>query len=141
MYLQRIYLEVDNFMRYINLLTYLLTYLQVLNRALSLFTWPFVRNRTFEGDLRFMNDYLACSAKFPNGLYILFALIYFFLLFFFFFVFFNDFSETTYLRICWLDRFSQPFHRMKGFCVQMIDLYIHAVKWTWVQRARAVIAQ
>jgi len=41
--------------------------------------------------------YLARSAKLPTGLYILLALISFF----FIFRFFNDFSETNYLRIRW----------------------------------------
>jgi len=43
---------------------------------------------------------LAHSAKFPNGLYILLALIF---LFFFFKIFFSDFSDTNYLKIRWTD--------------------------------------
>ena len=39
--------------------------------------------------------YLARSAKWPNGLYILPSVISFF------FIFFNDFSETNYLKIRW----------------------------------------
>jgi len=58
--------------------------------------------------------FLAHSAKLPTALYILLALISFF------FIFFNDFSEK--LSQYPLDRFSQSFHRMKAFWVQMIDL-------------------
>jgi len=42
--------------------------------------------------------HLAHSAKLPTGLYILLALISFLYLYFF-----NDFSETNYLRIHWTD--------------------------------------
>jgi len=38
-----------------------------------------------------------------------------------FFIFFNDFSETSYLKIRWTD-FRNLFHRMKAYWVQMIDL-------------------
>jgi len=61
-------------------------------------------------------DYLARSAKLPTGLYILLALIS---IVFSFFIF-NDFSETNSQDP--LDRFSQSFHRMKAFWVQMNDL-------------------
>jgi len=42
--------------------------------------------------------YLARSANLPEGLYILPSVIYFFISFF---IFFNDFSETNYLKIRW----------------------------------------
>ena len=89
--------------------------------------------------------YLASSAKLPTGLYILFALICFVFSSSSLFIFFNDFSETNYLRIRWtdfrslftswfgifcrisldvLDRFSQHFHYMKALYVPMMDLYL-----------------
>jgi len=48
---------------------------------------------------------LARSAKLPTGLYILLVLISLFVLPFYplFIFFFNDFSETNYLRIRWTD--------------------------------------
>jgi len=57
--------------------------------------------------------------KLATRLYILLALISF--LFFLFLSFFNDRSENK-LSHDLLDRFSQSFHRMKAFWVQIIDL-------------------
>jgi len=64
-------------------------------------------------------DNLAHLANSPEGLHILLVLISFF---FRPISFFNDCSENNYIFQDLLDRFSQYFHGMKLFRVQMIDL-------------------
>ena len=59
-------------------------------------------NRTF--------TYLACSANLPEGLYILFAIIFLYFIF-------QYRSESSYL----LDRFSRSFHQIKDICVNFLD--------------------
>jgi len=56
-----------------------------------------------------MHYFLAHSLMLPTRLYILPSVISFF-----FFIFFNDFSETNYLRICWTD-FRNLFTEWKRF--------------------------